>query len=101
MVRGTTPTVTLTIPGVSLKQMKSIYVTIQQYSIKLTKKNGDPSLVIGDSTIEVHLSQEETLSFKSGIAEIQVRCLTQGGKAFATNICTVEVKSILLEEVIA
>lgn len=49
--------------------------------------------------ISLTLSQEDTLSFKNGEAEIQVRWL-DGETAYATRTAPVKVNKVLLERVI-
>ena len=100
MRRGTTPTLVLTVSNFDLTTAKSLYVTIAQFGNKLTKKSGDSSLKVEADTVSIWLTQEETLSFKSGSAEIQLRGISEGGEAFATEIAHIPVESILLEGVI-
>lgn len=100
MTRGTTPTITLTVNEVDLTDLKSVYVTFCQAGKMLTKQSGDEGVEITEHTVSILLSQEETLSFSPGTAEVQLRGLTNGGNAFATNVGRVAVKEVLLKEVI-
>lgn len=101
MIRGTTPTIRLTLNNIDLASLKSIYITIRQMSYILTKKSGESGVGIEGNTISLYLTQEESLSFKAGYpAEIQVRGLTNSGNAFATAVSKVDVKEVLLEGVI-
>ena len=100
MTRGTTPTITLTLETMDLTSLKSVYVTFCQSGKMLTKQSGDEGVDITEHTVSVSLSQEETLRFTPGTVEVQLRGLTNGGDAFATNVAKVAVKEVLLKEVI-
>lgn len=100
MTRGTTPTIILTVNGVDLTSLKSVYVTFCQSGKMLTKQSGNEGVEITEHTVSVSLSQEETLRFTPGTVEVQLRGLTNGGDAFATNVAKVAVKEVLLKEVI-
>lgn len=100
MIRGTTPTVVLKLNNtdINLTELKNIYITIRQgEDTILTKKSGEVGLLVEDNTIELYLSQKETLNLRPGVAQIQLRGITHGDEAFATNIVEVKVKDILLE----
>lgn len=79
MVRGTTPTYILKLKNkcdhddpIDLSIAEDVYVTFsnKQYQILLTKSGEDLSVV--DNSIEVFLTQEETLSIPKGEFYIQV-----------------------------
>lgn len=100
MTRGTTPTITLTVNELDLTELKSIYVTFCQAGKILTKQKGESGVEIDTHTVSIRLSQEETLRFSPGTVEVQLRGLTNGDNAFATNVGKVAVKDVLLKEVI-
>ena len=75
-------------------------VTFCQSGKMLTKQSGTEGVEITEHTVSVSLSQEETLRFTPGTVEVQLRGLTNGGDAFATNVARVAVKEVLLKEVI-
>lgn len=100
MIRGTTPTITLTIYEIDLTELKSVYVTFCQHGTMITKQSGESGVEITEHTVSVWLSQEETLRFTSGTVEVQLRGLANGGNAIATNVGRVTVKEVLLKEVI-
>lgn len=102
MIRGTTPTFVLTVEGYDLTQLTSVFVTFEQGSKELTKTGNELVLTAsGDDTIvTVTLSQEETLGFTVGRAEVQVRFIRSDNKAYATERKPVAVKEVLYEEVI-
>lgn len=98
MYRGTTPQIQLTIHHVDLENCKSLYVTLKQDDIEITKTKED--LTISGEKLSVTFSQDQTLSLKEGRADIQVRGITDVGKAFATSIYSFKVNRILKDGVI-
>lgn len=102
MIRGTTPDYILSIDGYDLSD-KTVYVTIRQNNVRLTK-TGDEISVASDgsgSTIAFMLTQRDTLQLKEGTAEVQVRFIDSAGTAYATEIANITVNRVLLERVIA
>ena len=111
MRRGTTPAILLTV-DTDLTGF-SVYVTIRSYTENIpeilkchparqtTIENDRLTVDVDDgiSTIAFSLTQEETLAFAPGKAEIQVRAI-KDGTASATEIAKVNVGNILLEGVI-
>lgn len=98
MRQGTTPTIQITINDIDLNEMQNIYVVFEQNGYILKKESSD--LDIEGNTISVSLSQEETLNFKEGTCNIQLRMITKGGVAIASPIKTSKVYRVLNKEVI-
>lgn len=98
MRQGTTPTIQITINDIDLNEMQNIYVVFEQNGYILKKESSD--LDIEGNTISVSLSQEETLNFKEGTCNIQLRMITRGGVAIASPIKTTKVYRVLNKEVI-
>lgn len=98
MRQGTTPTIQITINDIDLNEMQNIYVVFEQNGYILKKESSD--LDIEGNTISVSLSQEETLNFKEGTCNIQLRMITKGGVAVASPIKTTKVYRVLNKEVI-
>ncbi|WP_337929785.1 hypothetical protein [Holdemanella sp.] len=98
MRQGTTPTIQITINDIDLNEMQNIYVVFEQNGYILKKESSD--LDIEGNTISVSLSQEETLNFKEGTCNIQLRMVTKGGVAIASPIKTTKVYRVLNKEVI-
>ena len=96
----TTPTFTLTFTeqGLDLTQAQKLFVTIQQGLHKLTKSMED--LDVGEKTIGVYLSQEETGSFTIGKVKFQANWLTNSNKRIASEIITYDITEQLLKDVI-
>ena len=102
MRRGTTPTLELTLTGVEAIAADTLYVTLKQSHIEITKTNSDLSIEDGDSesVINLYLSQQETLSLRKGTCEIQVRGINALGDAWASDIAAINIKEILRDGVI-
>lgn len=98
MRQGTTATIQITINDIDLNEMQNIYVVFEQNGYILKKESSD--LDIEGNVISVSLSQEETLNFKEGTCNIQLRMITKGGVAIASPIKTTKVYRVLNKEVI-
>lgn len=98
MRQGTTPTIQITINDIDLNEMQNIYVVFEQNGYILKKESSD--LDIEGNVISVLLSQEETLNFKEGTCNIQLRMITKVGVAIASPIKTTKVYRVLNKEVI-
>lgn len=110
MRRGTTPDFILTVEGRDLTD-KTVFVTLAQDRKKITKTNDEieiETVIVDrgqasertDSVISFSLTQEETLGFKEGDTEVQVRFIDSDDYAEATEIVSVEIGAVLLEKVI-
>lgn len=100
-VRGTTPDYTLTLAGYDMTGQRP-YVTIRQGSTQLTL-TGDRLAVTVDesgSAIAFSLTQQETLRFKVGAADVQVKTIDEGGSVKATGKARLDIEEALLERVI-
>lgn len=80
-----------------------LYATVKQKvrkdMVSVTKSESD--VQVQGQTVTVILTQEESARFKAGEqAEIQLRGITASGEAWGTNICGMDVKEALYEEVI-
>lgn len=99
MIRGTTPTITITAAGLSEISIDRAYLTIKQKSNVIEKELED--MAIDGDVLTVTLSQEETLSFTAeSTAELQLRVLSRGGTAYASQIISTPVGRILKDGVI-
>ena len=94
MIRGTTPTLTFTLPF-STSTIKSMMLTFSQSGREVfTLTQND--CVLEDTSCEVHLTQKQTLKFSTAsMVEIQIRVLTNDGNALASNIITTSASRIL------
>lgn len=97
MIRGTTATVTIEV-GCDLTGY-DCYATFEWDRGQLTK-SGDQLEVEGGSvsTVTVHLSQADTLSFpENRTVKVQLRAV-KDGDAIATEVGTLTASEVLLEE---
>ena len=60
----------------------------------------DPIVDAENSKLTITLTQEQTLGFQKGVANLQVRGVFADETAFASDICTVPINPVLDERVI-
>lgn len=96
--RGTTPTVRFT-TTVTQSDVESIYITFEQDGETVVEKDGS-SVVWNEDGFTIHLSQDETLGFKTGFANVQIRAKLLASQATATQILPVEIENVLKSGVI-
>lgn len=101
-VRGTTPDYVLALNGYDLTG-KTVFVTLAQGGIKNTLTGDRLTIVAGEdgSTVAFSLSQAETLRFKRGTAEVQLKCIDEQGNVDASGIGQLTIDRALLEREIA
>ena len=100
MRQGTTPTHIFTLP-IDMSKVSEVKVTYTQRNRIVLEKRTD-QVVIDGADIRVKLSQEETFMFDaspSASVQIQIRVLTTGGDALASDIMTVSALKCLDSEV--
>ena len=99
MRRGTTPTISITVKGLSDIQINKAYLTLKQRGTVVEKTEAD--MKIDGDMLQVALTQEETLKFMARAEiNVQLRVLSTNNTAYASNIVTVPVEAILKEGVI-
>lgn len=105
MFRGTTPTYTFSMPdGVDLTLASRVYVTFCKLDGALIIEKSDEDLEITDRTVEVFLTQEETLSFPNGLIQVQLNWLYEEGsriKRACSQIMQIKAEKNLIDEVIS
>ena len=97
MKRGTTPTFALSLEGIDYDMLDTVYVTFKQDNHVITKTGDDVELDEENQIINVALTQSETLSFRQGYVFVQLRAVTKGGNAVATDIVRINADGILKE----
>lgn len=99
MRRGTTPTHKFILPF-SVDMISAVEISYAQSgAVKLTKTTAD--CVLEDKTVSVTLTQEDTFLFTEDVpVEIQIRVLTTGGQALASDIYSVSCKECLSDGVL-
>lgn len=103
MIRGCTETLTITVGdnSLTLPTADNVFVSIVQGETKI-EKNGD-ALHIDGNTIEVELSQAESLRLRKGTAEVQVNWLVDsygGRQRVATKPASIDIEKQLLPRVL-
>lgn len=94
MIRGTTPTLTFTVPF-DANEIKKIRVIFSQNGNKVLVFEGDRCVADGRD-IKIKMTQQETLVLKQNApVEIQVRVLMKDDTAMASKIITTSVNRIL------
>ncbi len=99
---GTTPTFTLTFTdeNLDLTTANNVYVTFHSIGkADLLTKTGE-DLTVNEKTIEVYLSQAETLAFNEGDVEIQANWTSATGGRCASDVVTYDFGKQLLKEVV-
>jgi hypothetical protein len=100
MIRGTTPTHIFTLPfDVSL--IADLRIIYAQDAAEILAKTKDDCGLDGNE-VSVTLTQEDTFKFdcKRQVVQIQVRVLTSGGDALASEVIIVPVEQCLNSEVL-
>lgn len=99
--RGTTPTVTSTISPPEVLEDATLHLCFNQEDKNiLLKSTQDLTVDALSGKVEVDLTQEETLMFSPGVADVQLRGVDQAGSAWATDIKKMQVLKILENSVI-
>nr|DAU75695.1 MAG TPA: hypothetical protein [Caudoviricetes sp.] len=92
MRRGTTPTIKLK-SDIANIELHSAYLTLKQRGTVIEKTLQD--MTIDGEWISCTLTQQETLSLTAGVLELQLRCLSKGGTAYASQVVEFPVEKIL------
>ena len=97
MTRGSTPTHTFkcALDPELIYKVRVLYA--QNGKLVLRKENAD--CTIDGQNVSVKLTQEETLAFREGLVEIQLRVLTRGGDSIPSKVHTENVAKLLEDEV--
>ena len=104
MFRVTTPTHTFTLP-IDKSECDVIQITYKQGDKTLIKEYKDGVLPAGmtldENDVILNLTQLETKGFKVGTVDVQVRALTNGGKAYASQHFNVSVNRVNNEDILS
>ena len=93
MRRGTTPTLTFTLP-IDASKISCLFVTFCQRGKIILEKNID-DCELDKEILKVTLSQKETLSFEVGRIDIQIKLKTEDGSVMASDIEIANVEKCL------
>lgn len=97
--RGTTPTVSFTVKDFDLDNITDLCLVMCQNGSVIVKRKLNEVQIEGD-TINVHLSQEDTLRFKAGTNIASQIKFKIGEQVFATDIVFSTIDDCLCQEVI-
>ena len=101
IIRGTTPTISITIPGLAQVNPNEVWLSFRSKEKIITFQYSETDdLGIDGDTIIINLSQAQTLEFYEGLLEMQVRLLDVMGMAYATPIMMIMVDPVIQEGVI-
>ena len=94
MIRGTTPQLKFTLPF-STELIREAYITFAHKRNVVLEKDLNACILEGEKII-LNMTQNDTLALPSeSSVEIQIRVLTKGNDALASNIMNVAVSRIL------
>lgn len=97
MIRGSTPTHTFNCK-IEPELIHKVRVLYSQNDILVLKKE-DADCIRNGQTIVVKLTQEDTLAFKEGRVDVQLRVLTLSGESIPSKIYSIAVSKLLENEV--
>jgi len=97
MRRGSTPTNTFTV-DIDLRDA-TVFVSYEQDGKVVLEKTGE-DLTVGEGSIVLTMTQEETLAFHPGKVFIQIRYVFPTGAADASNIIQTTFERIIKDGVI-
>ena len=106
IIRGTTPTLTFHVKNeqLDLDTISEIWITFRtKAGVTIREKNytkEDVTIDAQEHTIELFLSQEETLDFTDTNMVVQMRVRFEDDLAYASSIIPIEIGHILKEGVI-
>lgn len=96
MRRGTTPELQIAVNGVEVGKLTKMYLTLKQNNYEITITEDDIGIDEADNLIKIPLTQEQTLGFKDGYVNIQLRAMVDDS-AIASDIKSVPIEHILMD----
>lgn len=93
IIRGTTPTISLTVTDFELKDTDIIHLYFSQDK-KMRFKKVTPDVIVDGSNVRATLTQEETFKLKKGKVKIQFRLKTASGTVLASGETYEQVKDV-------
>lgn len=93
IIRGTTPTIALTVTDFELRETDTIHLYFSQNNkLKLTKVT--PDVEIDGNQVITTLTQGDTFELKKGEVKMQFRLKTEGGVVMASTETYDEVQDV-------
>lgn len=83
IIRGTTPTVALTVTDFELRETDTIHLYFSQNNKQRLEKV-TPDVKVDGNQVVTTLTQEETFALKKGEVKMQFRLKTEGGVVMAS-----------------
>lgn len=99
MRRGTTPTITFAFEGMTFEHCK-LDATLSQGDTLIVFENPEVTVDGDDCTVNLRLTQEDTLSLQNGRATIQFRWVDELGNADASDKYPIVIKDVQHDGVI-
>ena len=100
MVRGTTPTLTFTLPF-PVSTLSAMYINISQHFENIQIEKALTDCTVSGNDVSVVLTQDDTLRLVAGRqAFIQIRARTTDGTALASEMIPCMVEDVLKDGVI-
>lgn len=104
MYRGTTPTINIIFKDKDGNPVDmsvySVYLTFEDMSRSEFTITNDRMTFNQDLSIDIVLTQEETLALHEGMIQVQLRAVDSHKTAIASNIVTTQLGAILKEGII-
>lgn len=102
LYRGTTPTLSFKIENedFDMTKIEICHITIQNKGGENKTVFDSPTIDTENKIISVELDQEDTLKYKEGKIELQIRIKLDTGRVVATPILVTEMNKILEETIL-
>ena len=101
--RVTTPQFSFTLP-IDTSDCSVIQITYTQGAHKLVKEYSHgtlpPGMILDEDTVINNLTQQETKDFKAGTVDVQLRALSTGGQAYASDHFIINVIDVNNEDIL-
>lgn len=99
MYRGTTPTLTIKLnsTGIDFDDIEQAWITLRAGTVSKTFNKDRIIFNETNGTLQVELTQKDTLAFPPGKVAVQLRILMDGGISYASQIKTIDMNPILKE----
>lgn len=92
IIRGTTPTLTFTLPVSDLTSADAVYLMLMtdDRTLELSTHANDP-LSITATTVSVTLTQKQTLAMHTGLCKIKINWTYEGGSRVCSDYAIAQV----------
>ena len=95
VTRGTTPTLTFSLP-IDTALLTKVFITLSQGGISIIEKSLSDCTVVDSKTLTCKLTQKDTLKLRANTkTEVQIRVLTTGKDSLASPRYQIDTEKIL------